>query len=389
MMGISSGLPLALTGGTLQAWMKTEGVDLKTIGLFAAVGLPYTLKFLWAPFLDRYPLFGWGRRRGWMLLSQVLLISATVALSLSRPQDQLALVALVALLVSFFSATQDIALDAWRREALTEDELGWGSSVHVSGYLFSFRMISGALALVMSDHLPWSTVYQIMAAVLGVGIIATLMCREPEVEAQPPRTLREAVIDPFLDYFSKPGAWLILVFILLYKVGDNMAAQMTIPFFLDLGFTKTQIGAITKVVGWISLAFGGLLGGALIIRLKIVPALLLFGILQAFSTLAFSALALAGNNEWGLTGVIAFENFTSGMGTSAFVAFMATLTNKKFTATQYALLTSFMGIPRTIVAAPTGYLAEAMGWTGFFFLCTVVALPGLLLIRPLQRRQAP
>jgi len=202
----------------------------------------------------------------------------------------------------------------------------------------------------------------------------------------PPRTLQEAVIDPFKDYFSKSGAWLILIFILLYKVGDNMAAPMTMPFYLDLGFSRTEVGAITKVVGWISVAGGSLLGGILILRWKIIPSLFIFGILQAISTLCFAGLAILGKSEAGLTFVIGFENFTAGMGTSAFVAFLATVTNKKFTATQFALLSSLMGVPRIFAAAPTGFLAESMGWVGFFFACSVVALPGLLLIKPLQKK---
>lgn len=385
-MGLSSGLPLALLQGTLQAWMKTENVDLKTIGLFAFIGLPYTLKFLWSPLMDRFtpPL---GRRRGWMLISQVLLIFTTILLSLARPQDQLFWMAVVALLVSFFGASQDIAIDAWRREALTDDELGWGSSVHVATYLFAYRLIGGAFALILSDFMPWSSVYQIMALILGLGVVATLMCKEPTVESPPPTTMRAAVVEPFLDYFSKPGAWLILIFILLYKLGDNMALQMTTPFFLDLGFSRTEVGAISKIVGWVSLAFGGLVGGALILKLRLTRALFWFGILQMLAILSFAALAIIGQNQFALAAVIAFENFAVGMGTSAFVAFMATLTNKKFTATQYALLTSFMGIPRTFAAAPTGYLAEQLGWTGFFLLCTLIAVPGVLMIGVLKKRQ--
>lgn len=385
LMGIASGLPISLTGGTLQAWMKSLEVDLSTIGLFSLVGLPYSLKFLWAPIMDRYTPLPIGRRRSWMLVTQVLLIASVFVLSLAHPQSNLALVAAMALAVSFFSACQDIALDAWRREALPDEELGWGSSVHVSAYLFAMRMISGALALILSDLMTFSQVYQIMAAVLGVGIVATLMAKEPQAVGKPPRTLQEAVIEPFKDYFSRHGAWLILLFILLYKLGDNMVGTMSMPFYLDLGFSRTEVGAISKIVGWISVAAGGLVGGALILRWKIVPSLLIFGVLQAVSNLCFVGLALAGRNDLVLTFVIAFENFTTGMGTSAFVAFMAMITNKKFTATQYALLTSLMGVPRIFASAPTGYLAQSMGWIWYFALCSLIAIPGLLLIRPLQR----
>lgn len=387
LMGLSSGLPIALTGGTLQAWMKSENVDLATIGLFAMVGLPYTFKFLWAPIMDRYTVLPLGRRRGWMLVSQILLIASVFVLSFARPQEDLYFVAMLSLLVAFFSSSQDIVIDAWRREALPDDEQGWGSSVHISSYLFGMRLVSGAFALILSDFIPFGQVYQIMAVVLGLGVIATLLCHEPKVEAKPPRTLQEAVISPFKDYFSKDGAWLILIFILLYKVGDNMAAHMTMPFYLDLGFSRTEVGAITKVVGWVGVAFGGLLGGALILRWKIVPSLFIFGILQAISTLFFAGLALIGKSEPALAFVIGFENFTAGMGSAAFVAFMAVITNKKFTATQFALLTSLMGVPRIFAAAPTGYLAEHLGWVGFFVMCSLVALPGLALIRPLQKKK--
>jgi PAT family beta-lactamase induction signal transducer AmpG len=387
MMGIASGLPLALTGGTLQAWMKTESVDLGTIGLFAFVGLPYTLKFLWAPLMDRFPLTKHGRRRSWMLVTQLLLIASVLLLSASDPKENLPWVALTALLVSFFSASQDIVIDAWRREALTDQELGWGSSVHVAAYLFAFRLVSGSMALILADHLPWSTVYQIMAAVLGLGLIATLLCREPAIEGVAPKTLREVVLDPFIDFFAKPSAFLILLFILLYKIGDNMALQMTTPFFLDIGFTKTELGVVTKAVGWVALSIGGLIGGGLLLRLSITRALFWFGVIQAVAILGFAGMAVVGKNMSALIAVIAFENVAIGMGTSAFTAFMATLTNKRFTATQYALLSSFMGVPRIFAAAPTGFLAEKLGWTGFFLLCTLAALPGLLLIRPLQKKQ--
>ena len=380
MMGVSSGLPLALTGGTLQAWMRSEGVDLSTIGYFALVGLPYTLKFLWAPLMDRFPLSKIGRRKSWMLVTQVLLIFSILGMAFTQPRDNLQMVAILAILVSFFSASQDIVLDAWRREILPNEELGLGSSVHVAGYLFAFRMLSGALALILSEFLPWSSVYSLMAAVIGLGVLATLLCEEPQIEASLPKTFRESVLEPFVDYFSKPGAILILLFIVLYKLGDNMASQMSIPFYLDLGFSRAEVGAISKIVGWVSLTVGGLVGGTLILRLKIRRSLILFGIFQGFSNFGFAILAEIGKNLTALSAVIAVENFAIGMGTTAFVAYLASLTNKKFTATQYALLTSFMGVPRTLLVAPTGQMAMAMGWFGFFSFCTLISIPGILLI---------
>ncbi len=380
LMGLSSGLPLALTGGTLQAWMKSENVDLGSIGLFAMVGLPYSLKFLWAPLLDRYSIGKWGRRRGWMLVSQILLVLATVFLGLSHPQENLGMVAFWALMTSFLSASQDIAIDAWRREALTNEELGWGSSIHVAAYLFAFRMISGALALILSDHFSWSEVYGIMAIVQAMGIISTLLCKEPLVETPPPSSFQQAIIEPFRDFFQKKGALWILLFILMYKMGDNMASQMSLPFYLDLGFTRTEVGAISKLIGWVSLSVGGLIGGAWILRLGIINALVVFGIAQGLSNFGFSILAWLGKDLSVLTAVIAVENFAIGMSTSAFVAFMAALTNKKFTATQYALLTSFMGLSRTIVPAFTGFIAIRTGWFWFFTLCGVISIPGVLII---------
>lgn len=388
LMGISSGLPLALTGGTLQAWMRSEGVDLSTIGLFAFVGMPYTLKFLWAPLMDRFSLPILGRRKGWMLLSQILLIGSVLALGFQNPQENLWAIAACGLAIAFFSASQDIVVDAWRREALDDSELGLGSSVHVTGYLFAFRMISGGFALFLSDLLPWSQVYQIMALVLVLGLVATLLSKEPNVEL-PPRTLKEAVILPFVDFFKNKGAILVLLFILLYKLGDNMAAAMTIPFYLDVGFTRTEVGAITKLLGWLALAGGGIIGGLLLIKYSMKQCLIGFGILQAGSTFGFALLQMAGHNNMALSAVIGFENFTAGMGTAAFAAYMASVTNKRFTATQYALLTSFMGIPRTFMAAPTGFLAEGFGWFGFFLFCTLIAVPGLLMIPLIDRLRQP
>lgn len=388
-MGFSSGLPFFLTASTLQAWMSDSQVDLRTIGLFALVGFPYIWKFLWAPLTDRYNLIPrLGRRRSWMLLSQLGLIATIAALGFTRPEIHPWRTALFAVFVAFFSATQDIVLDAWRRESLTDNELGLGSSTFVTGYLVGMRLVSGALALYLADHMPWNTVYLIMASLVGLGLITTLIAKEPLIETSPPRTLRESVMEPFLDFFRKDRALLLLVFILLYKLGDNMASTMTMPLYLEMGFSKTDVAAVTKIFGWIATVAGGVFGGVLILRLRIMPALFWFGILQALSTLAFAALVMAGKNQLWLMGVIAFENISAGMGTSAYVAFMASLTNKKFTATQYALLTSFMAIPAKFVGATTGFMVESMGWAPFFVLCAVIALPGLLLLRPISKLHA-
>ncbi|MGF1614171.1 MAG: AmpG family muropeptide MFS transporter [Gammaproteobacteria bacterium] len=388
-MGFASGLPLLLTGSVLQAWMREEGIDLGTIGLFALVGLPYTLKFLWAPVLDRYTPSFLGRRRGWLLAAQLGLIVAIATLGLARPGEGPLQLALTALVLTFFSATQDIVIDAYRREALAEQELGLGAAMYVNGYRFGMLLASGG-GLLLADRFSFPWMYGFMACVMAVGVVITLLAPEPPVAQGSPRTLYEAVVDPFKDYFQRQDAFRILLFILLYKIGDTMASHMSMPFYLDLGFSMTQIGSVVKLFGFWATVVGGLLGGLLILRLGIYRSLWSFGILQSLSTLGFVLLVYTGNSVPWLAAVIAFENLSSGMGTAAYAALMAHLTNKKFTATQYALLSSLMGIPRVIVASPTGYVASALGWETFFFLCAAIAVPGLLLLtqfRPWLARQ--
>lgn len=379
LMGFSCGVPLLLTLSVLQAWMKEEGVDLSVIGLFALVGLPYTLKFLWAPVLDRFTLPFFGRRRGWLLVVQLLLMLALVVLGSTNPSQNPWMVALAALLVTFFSASQDIVVDAYRREDLSDNELGLGSSLYVNGYRVGM-LLAGSGGLILADYISFGQVYMVMAASLGVGVLTTVLCREPTVEETLPTTFRESVIQPFVEYFSRSGAWLILLFILLYKVGDQMASTMTVPFYLDIGFTKTQIGAVAKLFGFWATIIGGLLGGIIMLHAGIIRSLWIFGVLQAVSTVGFSILAVWGPSLSGLAAVIAFENLSGGMGTAAYVAYMASLTNKKFTATQYALLSSLMGVPRVLASAPTGFMAQSMGWVLFFACCAAVAIPGLFLL---------
>lgn len=379
LMGFACGLPLLLTITLLQAWMKDEGIDLTVIGLMGLVGLPYTLKFLWAPFVDRFTLPFLGRRKGWLFLAQVSLMLAISALGFTSPAQAPWIVALVAFLVTFFSASQDIIVDAYRREDLSDAELGLGSSLYINGYRVGMLLASGG-GLILADHISYTLVYQIMAACMLPGIMVTLLAPEPKTPAGTPQTLAEAVITPLTEYFGRDGAVLILVFILLYKIGDTMAAAMTIPFYLDIGFTKTQIGAVVKIFGFWATVTGGITGGILMLRAGINRCLWVFGILQALSTAGFALLAAIGNSVAGLSAVIAFENLSSGMGTAAFVAYMASLTNKKFTATQYALLSSLMGIPRVLASSPTGYMAKHFGWINFFLFCTVIAIPGMLML---------
>lgn len=378
-MGFACGMPLLLTGSVLQAWMTEEGVDLTVIGLFTLVGLPYTLKFLWAPLLDRFTLPWLGRRRGWLLTIQLILMALIVWLGYSNPAANPWLVALVAFFVTFFSASQDIVVDAYRREDLKDEELGLGSSLYVNGYRLGM-LLAGSGGLILADFFTYQTVYLLLAGTLSVGVLTTLLAREPEVAAGSPKSLREAVIEPFIDYFSRPEAVLILLFVLFYKVGDSMAAAMTTPFYLGMGFSKTEIGAVAKLFGFWATIFGGLLGGVLIIRIGIHRSLWAFGILQALSTACFAILVWFPQVAW-LATVIAFENLAGGMGTAAYVAFMASLTNRRFTATQYALLSSLMGVPRVLASAPTGWMAEVMGWAPFFIVCSLMAVPGLMLLQ--------
>lgn len=378
-MGYAAGLPLELTGFVLKTWMREEGVNLTVIGLFALVGLPYTLKFLQAPFLDRFSFNRFGRRRGWMLIFQIALIISIASLGQTHPIQTPWLVALAAFFVTFFSASQDIVIDAYRREDLADEELGLGSSLYVAGYRIGMLLAAGG-GLIIADHIPFSLVYVLMALCLVPGLITTILTPEPPTPLGVPKTMKEAVVDPFVEYFSRPNAVWILAFILLYKIGDTMASSMTAPFYVDLQFTKTEVGTLVKLIGFWAIMAGSFIGGILMLKLGINKSLWIFGVLQAISTAGFAVLAQIGHNISMLAYVIGFENLSAGMGTAAYAAFMASITNKKFTATQYALLTSLMGIPRVVASSGTGFLAQAMGWTGFFIFCTLIAIPGMLIL---------
>jgi len=378
-MGYVAGLPLELTGFVLKTWLREDGVDLTTIGVFALVGLPYTLKFITAPLFDRFNIPLFGRRRGWLLIFQTGLMVSVFSLGSTSPGQNPTMVACFALVVAFFSASQDTVIDAYRREDLADEELGLGSSLYVSGYRVGMLLATGG-GLILADHMPFSMVYAIMAACLLPGLITTLMTPEPAIPFGTPRSLREAVIEPFAEYFQRRNALWILAFILLYKIGDTMAGSMTAPFYVDLNYTKTEVGTVVKLFGFWAIMGGSLLGGIIMLRIGISRSLWIFGVLQAVSTAGFAVLSLIGHQVSALAAVIAFENLSAGMGTAAYAGFMASITNKKFTATQYALLTSLMGVPRVVASAGTGYLAENMGWTGFFIFCTFIAVPGMLLL---------
>ena len=385
-LGFSSGLPLFVLINLLQAWLRSSGVDLKAIGLFALIGFPYTWKFIWAPLMDRYaPHFGrWrpGRRRGWMLLTQLLVAAAIATLGLVSPRGALWTVAALAAALAFFSASQDIVLDAYRRELLDDREQGLGTAIHVNAYKIA-GLVPGSLALILSDFLPWSTVFLVTAAFMLPGIAMTLVVGEPAVRGAPPHTLEEAVVLPFREFIARDGwrgALLVLAFIFLYKLGDSMATSLATSFYLDMGFTRTEIGIVAKTTSlWASVA-GGLLGGVWLVRLGIARGLWVFGFVQMASTLGFAWLAHDGRSLTGLGAVIAFEAFSAGLGTAAFTAYIASTTDPRYTATQFALFTSLASVPRTFASALTGFVVDRIGWFDFFAVCAALAVPGILLL---------
>lgn len=379
--GFSSGLPLLLTGETLKALLTDAQVDLKTIGLFSLVGLPYTFKFLWSFILDSVNIPILGLRKGWLFISQVGLMIPIFFLGGIDPINNLKMLTVLSFLVAFLSATQDIVIDAYRRELFKEDDnlLGLASSYYVTGYRMGM-IVSNSGALALAQFLSWKSCYQIMASCMLVGVIVTLLIPKVEVIKTEKRTLYDTLIGPFAQFFKRKGALEVLFFILIYKLGDSLAGSMATPFYLKLGFLKIDIAAIVKGIGVVATIVGGYCGGIALIKLGMKKALFLFGIGQMLSTFVFSYLAMKGQDYSVLSFTIFFENFTAGMGTAAYSGFMASLTSTQFTATQYALLTSLMSVPRVIFSSGTGYMAESLGWVNYFLVCGLVAIPGLLLI---------
>ncbi len=379
--GFTSGLPLYILISLLPAWLRSEGVDLKSIGLFALIGLPFTWKFLWAPLFDRYapPL---GRRRGWLLITQVALLLSIPVFGSLNPQLNLWTIAYLATVVAFFSASQDIVLDAYRRELLPDVELGLGNAVHVTAYKIA-GLVPGSLSLILADYLPWNTVFLVTALFMLPGLAMTLLVSEPQLKQGAPRTLRQAVVEPFHEFITRNGwksAGLILAFIFFYKLGDSMATALATPFYLDMGFSKTEIGLVAKNAGLWPSVIGGLLGGVWMVRLGINRALWIFGVVQMVAILGFAWLAVVGHSLFWLAIVIGVEAFGVGLGTAAFVAYIAHTTHPLYTATQFALFTSLAAVPRTFANAATGWLVESMGWVMFFLFCFAIALPGMLLL---------
>ena len=388
--GFTSGLPLYFLINLIPAWLRSEHIDLKTIGLMALIGLPFTWKFIWSPVMDAVRLPFLGRRRGWMLVTQIGLLLALAAYAFLNPHQHLPVIIGLSAVVAFFSASQDIVLDAFRREILPDEELGLGNSIHVNTYRIA-ALVPGSLSLILADRMPWGNVFIITALFMLPGLLMTLfLAKEPDLPPAAPRTLVQTVVEPFQEFFSRKGtkqAALVLLFIFLYKLGDSMATSLATPFYLDMGFSKTDIGLIAKNAGLWPAVIAGILGGIWMLKLGINKALWLFGVVQVVTILGFVWLAGFGRfdiitltEQMMLAGVIGAEAVGVGLGTAAFVSYMARETNPAFTATQLALFTSLSAVPRTFINATTGYLIEWLGYVHFFWLCFILALPGMFLL---------
>jgi len=380
--GFSSGLPLFILYQLVPGWLRSEGVSLADIGLFSLIGIPYIWKFAWSPIMDRFSIPLLGRRRGWMLITQIALLLSIAMFGWVNPKFSMTSVAYLAAIVAFFSASQDIVLDAYRRELLDDNQLGLGNSIHIQAYRLS-GLVPGSLAFILADHLPWRSVFFIVATFMLIGIILTLTINEIQRADHPPTTLRQAVILPFQDLISRNGIKTtlhILCFLFLYKLGDSMATALQTPFFIDLGFSKTEIGVVAKTASLIAMTIGLAVGGIVMLKLSINRALWLFGLVQIMSIFGFAALAEIGHNNYALAFAMGFEYLGVGLGTAAFTAFIARSTNPSFAATQIALFTALTALPRTFANASTGYIVEQLGWTQFYFMCVALAIPGMLML---------
>lgn len=381
-LGLASGMPLYVLTQLVPGWLRNEGVDLSTIGLFAILTLPYNWKFLWSPLIDRYRLPILGRRRGWIILMQVMLLLSIGGFSGIDPETNLRAVIWFVAATALFSATQDIVIDGYRRELLPDHELGLGNSIHVNAYRIS-SLVPGSLAFILADRMPWPTVFWIVASFMVVGIVSTLLIPETSRDDDAPRSLVAAVVDPFVEFFTRDtikSALLVLAFILLYKLGDNMAVALQTPFFLDMGYTLTEIGTVAKFTNLGTSIAGALVGGILMLRISISRALWLFGFVQMFSILGYAWLSVIESNVYALFAATGLEYFGVGLGTTAITAFMAKQTSTRFSVTQIALLFSIVTIPRTLASATTGFIIEAVGYFNFFLICFALAVPGMLLL---------
>ena len=382
-LGFSSGLPLYTLIYLMQAWLATAGLDVKALGLFGLMTFPYTFKFLWAPLMDRYSIGRLGRRRGWMAVTQIGLFLVIGGVGMFDPKQELSLIVLAVAAIAFLSASQDVVVDAYRREILAEEEQGLGAAIIVNAYKAA-SLIPSALGLVLADSMSWQAVFWIVAAFMLPGFICTLLAREPAVYGAPPKNLEEAIVLPFKEFIQRDGlkqAIIIIMFVLLYKIGDTMATALSTKFFLDIGFTTKQIGLAANATGWWASLAGGAVGGIWMIKLGINRALWVFGVLQAIAILGFAWLAKVGPDPFLLSAVFGFEAFASlGLGSAALVAFMSRATDPRYTATQYALFSSLAAVPRTFINASVGYIVAETGWFWFFMVCFTLAFPAMLML---------
>lgn len=382
LLGFSSGLPLYLLINLMSAWFSRTGLDIKAIGLFGLVGFPYIWKFLWSPFMDRFHMPFLGRRRGWMLVTQVMLLLLICSFGFFSPLTELGTIIVLAGLMAFVSASQDIVIDAYRREMLGEVMQAPGTAVYVNSYKLS-QLVPASLALILTDYMDWQMVFIVVGLFMLPGIVTTCLIKEPAIYGAPPKDLQDAVVLPFKEFLSRKGisqAVLILLFIFLYKLGDSMATALATPFYVSLGFTLKQIGLVGKNAGlWASLA-GGVLGAVWMVHTGVNRGLWVFGALQALAILGFALLAKVGLSVWMLGLVIGVEAFAVGLGTAAFTAYIANTTDPRYTATQFALFTSLAAVPRTFINASTGFIVAQVGWFDFFLICFALALPGMMLL---------
>lgn len=386
LLAFSSGLPLALSTSTLQAWMASVNIDIKTIGLFTLVQIPYVLKFFWAPLMDRYSLPGFDRRRSWIFFSQCLLIVVVILMAFSDPGNSIHMMGILALSIAFLSASQDIAFDAYRADLLTEKERGMGAGISVTAYRIAL-IVSGAGVLIMADYIGWQAAFLVISMLFLFGMAGVFLGPNVGRDIRPPATLDEAVIQPFVEFLKRDSAWLFLLLIVLYKLGDAFAGALTTVFLISgLGFSVSDVGVINKFIGLVMTIMGALLGGILMFRIGLFYALLWFGLLQAITNLGFMVLAWYGKSYAGAVIVIGMENFAGGMGTAAFVALLMALCNHRYTATQFALLSALAAIGRVFVGPPSGHLVVWSGWTEFYFITFFAALPGLILLYKLKTK---
>ncbi|HVN98196.1 MAG TPA: MFS transporter [Syntrophorhabdaceae bacterium] len=384
LMGFGSGLPLPLVLGTLQAWLTTSGIDIRTIGVFSLVRFPYLLKFVWSPLMDRFVPPWLGRRRGWILPVQFLLIISISAMALASPAKMPLALAVIAIVVAFVSASQDIVVDAYRTDIVDDNERKPGAAVSIFGYRIAM-LVSGPLAFIAADRMGWQNTYFCMAIFMIVGISGTLLGREPDAQVSPPKTLEQAVYKPLKDFFTRKHALVLILFIILYKLGDAYATALSTAFLLrGLHFTLTEVGTLYKAIGIIATIVGALFGGALMVRLGLYRSLMFFGILQMVSNLSFMVLAWTGKNYSVMITAVLFENVAGGMGSAAFVAFVMALCNRSYSATQYALLSSFAAWGVFAISPSAGFVVQAVGWPIFFLITTLAALPGLVILRLLR-----